>query len=331
MTIRVTRLAWAGLGLVLAAAVLLEWRVRAVGGESLGASEPQVDLILKGLGAAALGIVMTPRCGKSTRVLFATICTVVSFSVAAGLYRQLPNGYVVATLATLLLAGVVTARSAGDGKGTTRASRRSVLMVGRCGEGIAYVSGVAALVVVIGHIALLLHLVTLGPLPLPFPGSSDGTAVLYAFEAVGLRELVLDGALLGGFVLVCSGLVVARRLRLLGGAHAGSMVMQIAVSLAVLAWSYRLPGLMAALCVIGWLWRRGNVGWTGWCAWAVSLAVCFFPYDVTCRNFEGAARLETNLHCHTGMSFDDYRASRKVCVGSGDNTLYNEPTGVWVW
>jgi hypothetical protein len=206
--------------------------------------------------------------------------------------------------------------------------RSTTSAVEKLGVALAYVCGMAALVVILLRIGVLLELVTVGPL---LPGKSLGVAIHHAFESVGLGGLIAgDLGLLAALVLMSSGAVLAWRLRLRHRQHASAIVLQLAIGLAVLAYSYRLVGFLGVLCVIGWQLVRRRVGWPGWLLWAVALGVCFAPYDVTCRNIEGPAHLETNIHCATEAAAADYAANRRVCVGS-DAAIYYEPTAVWVW
>jgi hypothetical protein len=199
-----------------------------------------------------------------------------------------------------------------------------------CGEAAAYVCGAVALVVVAGLIAFLLEFVTIGPLPLPFRGSSEGTAVYYALQAVGLDRWFPDGARPAGIVLVSSAGVLTWRVRRLRGSYAAATMMQCAVGLAVLGLSYRFPALLALVGVVAWRTLGHPKGLVPWIAWVLALAACFAPYDVTLRNFDGPGHLETAVDCMQKVHFDDYAANRKVCVGS-DTDAYNTPTGVWVW
>jgi hypothetical protein len=74
--------------------------------------------------------------------------------------------------------------------------------------------------------------------------------------------------------------------------------------------------------------RAGRVA--QWALWVAAIALCLAPYDVSCRNLEGPARLEKRLACGTAEAAAEYAANRRVCVGS-DSPIYNEPIGVWVW
>ncbi len=198
---------------------------------------------------------------------------------------------------------------------------------------VAYLCGVVAFAVVAVRIGMLMELVTTGPLPTPLRGSAPllGAAIWRLFEDAGLAELIGgDGSLLAGVVLVCAAGVVAARLRRARSTDAASVVLQVAVSLSVLAVSYRFPGLVALLVLLGWQLARRPDGRIRWLALVVIVALCVVPYDVSCRNLEGPARLETSIHCGTEATAAEYRANRRVCVGS-DAAIYNEPTGVWVW
>jgi hypothetical protein len=204
-------------------------------------------------------------------------------------------------------------------------------LVVRCGEGFLYLCGLVALAVVVRHIGVLVEYVTIGPLAIPLRGSSHGWAVFFLFEDLGLAGFFTgDAALLAGFVLACSGAVLATRLRRTRNANIATVVFQATVSLSVLAYSYRFAGLIAVVCVIGWQLARHTVGRMRWLAWGAAVALCFAPYDISCRNFEGPAHFETRIHCASEAALQEYAANRKVCVGS-DAAIYNEPAGVWVW
>jgi hypothetical protein len=197
-------------------------------------------------------------------------------------------------------------------------------------EATVYLCGIGALIVVVRQILFLLEYVTVGPLPLPVPGSSEGTAVYYAFSAVGLDWEFATAAWGGGLVLVLSGWVLARRVRRNRGPHAGALVIQSAMLLALLAWSYRFAGLVVAVALVCWLAWRPVVGWRRWVVWAVMIAICAAPYDITCRNLSGPPRFEPAIPCSTDIAIADYVANRRVCVGS-DGLMYNEPVALWVW
>ncbi len=197
-------------------------------------------------------------------------------------------------------------------------------------EVVTYVCGLGALIVVVRQVTFLLHYVTLGPLPLPFPGSSEGTAVYHLFDALGLAGGFHNAAWLGGVVLVCAAFVLARRIRSTWGSRTSATVIQVATLLAVLAWSYRFAGLIAAVALTIWLLWRPVAGWRKWAAWAIVVALSVVPYDMTCRNLEGPARLEPAIPCSTEFAIAEYAANRRVCMGS-DSLMYNEPSALWVW
>lgn len=203
--------------------------------------------------------------------------------------------------------------------------------IAKCGEAVAYLAGLVALVVVLRHISILMELVTLGPLPVPLRGNAQGLVVYSLFERIGLDSFASgDAVRLAGLVLVGTGALLARRLVHTWGRHTATTVIQATVSLSVLGYSYRFAGLVAVICVIVWQLVRHPAGRIRWVVWAIALGVCFAPYDITCRNLEGPAHLEANIHCATEAAAAEYAANRRVCVGS-DAPIYNEPTSVWVW
>jgi len=209
--------------------------------------------------------------------------------------------------------------------------RRATRVLTRCAEVAAYLCGAVAFGVIVRHIAILLEYVTIGPLPLPLRGSAQGTAAYYLFERMGLSGYVTsDAAVIAGLVLTCAGAVLALRLRHAKRIGLSAFVLRLVIGVSVLAYSYRFAGAVALACMVA-LWfalRAGGVA--QWMLWAAAIALCLAPYDVSCRNLEGPARLETRVHCGTEATAAEYAANRRVCVGS-DAPIYNEPIGVWVW
>jgi len=204
-------------------------------------------------------------------------------------------------------------------------------IAGRCAEVAVYLCGAVALGVIVRHIAILLEYVTIGPLPFSLRGSADGTAVYYLLEGMGLSAYVTgDAAFIAGLVLACAGAVLATRLRLAGRSVIAAFVLRLVIGVSVLAWSYRFAGAVSFACMIGLWFAYRAAGVAQWIVWAAAIALCLAPYDVSCRNLEGPARLETRLWCATEASATEYAANRRVCVGS-DAPIYNEPIGVWVW
>jgi hypothetical protein len=124
--------------------------------------------------------------------------------------------------------------------------------------------------------------------------------------------------------------MLAVGVRRTGRRYLASLVLQSAISLAVLGHSYRFTGLVALALVVAWQWRFRPSGVARWAVWVAVVVGCFAPYDVSCRNLVGPPRLETALHCATAEAASEYAANQRVCVG-GDAGIYNEPTGVWVW
>jgi len=207
---------------------------------------------------------------------------------------------------------------------------RVARIVRGCAEAAVYACGAVALVVVASMIAFLVELVTIGPLATPFRGSAEGLAVYYALQAVGLDRWFPTGAQPAGVVLIPSAGLLAWRVHRVRGSYTAGTVMQCAVGLALLGWSYRFPGLVALLGVAVWRALGRPKGSVSWIAWALGLALCLTPYDVTVRNFSGPAHFETAIDCMQKVHFDDYAANRRVCVGS-DTDPYNAPTAVCVW
>jgi hypothetical protein len=220
------------------------------------------------------------------------------------------------------------------GRDTARVlSSRLARWVSRLGEGLSYLCGSGALIVILRHISGLVGLVTVGPFHSVNPDSEYGLAVFSLWTRLGFRWVIgRDDVLLAGLLLVPAAVWTTWRLNRSRGLRAAVVVAQLAVGLVAIAYSYRLLALVAFTIGIAWqLLGRGPAS-GGWGVWVLSMILCASPVDVTIRRTSGPPRWARAVSCSTEESLEGLRRGelRDVCVEFGQN-LYVRPRLLWVW
>jgi len=212
-------------------------------------------------------------------------------------------------------------------------SRTPIRALHRLVELVAYLAGVAAAVLVVRQIATVMEFVVVGPLSLPIRGSAEGVAVAILFERMGIPwSAGMDATRGAVLTLLAAAAVLTVRVRHSWGARHASIVAQIALSLAVLAYSFRLAGVLAVVWVTVWQVSRWPGYRLAWAGWVLFVGLCLLPVDLSFRNLPGPARLAETRQCATIPALQEYARGEGeyVCVGMGAQ-LYRAPRWVWVW
>ncbi len=181
------------------------------------------------------------------------------------------------------------------------------------------------------HVVGLFFLVTIGPFASALPASEDGLTGFAALASLGVTQVIgRDGVLLAGLVLAIATVALGRLLPIRH--DTASAVTRVAIGLALVAFSYRLLGLVALGAAVALEGRTAGSSRSRWIACIVVAGLCLAPMDVSMRPMAGGPRWAESVHCSTEETLQLLRRGEldSVCTQFGQS-LYYEPKWVWVW
>lgn len=192
------------------------------------------------------------------------------------------------------------------------AARRSVVALEIC----VYVAGALAGFIIVWQVIALALAITFGP-------SVRGVPVPVHHLRVGLGLAI---------VVATASLLASTRLRL--QRRDWWLPLQWGLALAVLGLSYRFIPVVLLLLLAASHASRSLRRAVSWWIFAVIVAVCALPIDVTLRRANGmkGPRVVTAMNCEaaTRQVLEMNRTNQAVCVADGPS-LYLEPRMLIVW